>query len=77
MAATPDPQPDHPLVRGLDKVFTGKGGNAPALVGWLSYLTHPEEHDGPRLMETTHSSETRTQRNSPCTRSRSSVARFG
>jgi hypothetical protein len=51
MAATPDPQPGHPLVQGLDKVFTGKGGNAPALVGWLSYLTHPDDHDGPRLME--------------------------
>lgn len=51
MAATPDPQPDHPLLRGLDKVFTGSGGNAPALVGWLSYLTHPDQHDGPRLME--------------------------
>lgn len=51
MAATPEPQPDHPLVKGLDKVFTGPGGNAPALVGWLSYLAHPEEHSGPRLME--------------------------
>ena len=29
MAATPDPQPDHPLVRGLDEVFTGKGGTHP------------------------------------------------
>ena len=46
MAATPEPQPDHPLVKNLDKVFTGKGGNAPALVGWLSYLAHPEEHGG-------------------------------
>jgi hypothetical protein len=51
MAPTPDPQPDHFLLRGLDKVFTGPGGNAPALAGWLSYLSHPEEHDGPRRME--------------------------
>lgn len=50
MASTPNPQPDHPLLRGLDKVFTGPGGNAPALVGWLSYLAHPEEHEGPRLI---------------------------
>jgi hypothetical protein len=50
MAPTPEPQPDHFLLQGLDDVFTGKGGNAPALAGWLSYLTHPEQHDGPRRM---------------------------
>lgn len=50
MAATLDPQPDHPLVRGLDKVFTGKGGHAPALAGWLEHLAHPEMHSGPRRL---------------------------
>ncbi|HEY0691761.1 MAG TPA: hypothetical protein VGD71_22300 [Kribbella sp.] len=50
MAPTPEPQPDHFLLRGLDEVFTGGGGNAPALAGWLSYLTHPDQHEGPRRM---------------------------
>ncbi|GAB3447521.1 hypothetical protein [Actinophytocola sediminis] len=50
MASTPAAQPDHFLLQGLDEVFTGEGGNAPALAGWLSYLTHPEEHAGPRRM---------------------------
>ncbi|MQA10967.1 MAG: hypothetical protein GEU98_20915 [Pseudonocardiaceae bacterium] len=44
MASTPDPQPGHASIQHLDKAFT----NAPALAGWLEYLAHPEQHDGPR-----------------------------
>ncbi|WP_460394502.1 hypothetical protein [Actinophytocola sediminis] len=36
---------------GLDQAFTGRGGNAPALVGWLEYLANPEENQGPRVLE--------------------------
>lgn len=51
VASSNEPQPDHPLVAGLDQAFTGSGGNAPALAGWLEYLTHPDENDGPRVLE--------------------------
>ncbi|HEY0695243.1 MAG TPA: hypothetical protein VGD71_40175 [Kribbella sp.] len=48
MAPTPDPQPDHPFVGPLDPIFKE---NAAALAGWMTYLNHPEEHTGPRLLE--------------------------
>lgn len=48
MAPTPEPQPDHPFVGPLDDIFKK---NAAALAGWLTYLNHPEEHTGPRLVE--------------------------
>lgn len=51
MAATNEPQPNHPLVAHLDPTFTGSGGHAPALAGWLEYLAHPEENTGPRVIE--------------------------
>jgi hypothetical protein len=51
MAESNAPQPGHPLMTHLDQVFTGDGGNGPALVGWLEYLAHPEQNTGPRVLE--------------------------
>lgn len=51
MAESNAPQPKHPLVTSLDPAFTGHGGNAAGLAGWLEYLAHPDMNTGPRVLE--------------------------
>ncbi|TWE22515.1 hypothetical protein [Prauserella muralis] len=65
MAAAPGPNPDHPLVVGLDPMFTGPGGHAPALAGWIEYLAHPEENQGPRVTEFRNGAAWETTRKLP------------
>jgi hypothetical protein len=64
MADTPAPMPDHPMVRSLDKMFTGPGGNAPALAGWLEFLGTPKSPAHPRRV-TMNTGDVLEERNEP------------
>jgi hypothetical protein len=65
MTVTPDPAPEHPQVVHLDPVFTGPNGKAAALAGWIEYLAHPEDNEGPRVTEFRDGNKWETTRKLP------------